>query len=439
MKKILILMAVLFAVQAVDAQVKTPVDAIKAVEAAKAATQNEKKATKVATWLKLAKTYTDAFESPKGNAMTGASKQELQLLMAGEKPTSSEAVELAGEVFMKEVYASRNLYFNQAGVLSVIEITKPVYENALELAVEAYQKAYEVDAKMSKTKDIVEGLKGISYRYQTEAFTQYYLNNLAQASVYFEKAAAALATEPSEGIDSLSIYNAGFTAWMVADYERAAQFLEESVKIGYLEEGEAYAKLADSYAKLEKKAEARAILEEGFSKFPQSQVLLIGLINSYIEANDNPDKLFQLMDEAKKNEPNNASLYYVEGNIHNQLGQKEEAIACYRKSNEINPEYEWGLIGIGLLHYNEAIEIQKKAAEELDDAKYQLLLNELEDNMKSAIEPFEKAYALSADPTIKVTIAEYLKNIYFAFRENGPEYAEGYAKYNEIVKTGVAN
>lgn len=432
-------MAVLFAVQAVDAQVKTPADAKKAVEAAKEATQNEKKATKVATWLKLAKSYTDAFEAPKGNVWTGAMKQDLQLLMAGEKPLSSETVELAGEPFMKEVYKGRNLYFNQEGMLAVIEVTEPVYENALELAVEAYLKAYEVDVKQSKTKDIVEGLQSISVKYQTDAFAQYYLNNLSQASVYFEKAAKAMATAPSTGIDSLSIYNAGFTAWMTGEYDRAVEFLTQSVKIGYLEEGDAYAKLADALTKLEKKKEAREVLEKGFSKFPQSQVLLIGLINSYIEANDNTDKLFALMDEAKKNEPDNASLYYVEGNIHNQLGHKEEAIACYWKSNEINPEYEWGLIGIGLLHYNEAIKIQKQAAEELDDAKYQVLQKESIENMKSAIEPFEKAYTLSKDQAIKVTIAEYLKNLYFAFREDGPEYAENYAKYNEIVKNGGSN
>ena len=60
MKRILIALAVLLAVQTADAQVKAIDSAKKAVEAADAAAQNPKKATKVATWLKLATAYMDA-------------------------------------------------------------------------------------------------------------------------------------------------------------------------------------------------------------------------------------------------------------------------------------------------------------------------------------------------------------------------------------------
>lgn len=61
MKRIFIALAVLLAVQVADAQVKSYDAAKKAVEAAEEAAQNPKKNTKVATWLKLATTYMDAF------------------------------------------------------------------------------------------------------------------------------------------------------------------------------------------------------------------------------------------------------------------------------------------------------------------------------------------------------------------------------------------
>ena len=61
MKRILLALAVVLSVQAVNAQVKSPSDAKKAVEAAEAAASDPKKATKVATWLKLAGTYMDAY------------------------------------------------------------------------------------------------------------------------------------------------------------------------------------------------------------------------------------------------------------------------------------------------------------------------------------------------------------------------------------------
>ena len=57
----------------------------------------------------------------------------------------------------------------------------------------------------------------------------------------------------------------------------------------------------------------------------------------------------------------------------------------------------------------------------------------------NALEPFEKAFAISKDDTIKVSIAEYLKNIYYRFSTKGGEYEAGYNKYNQIVKTGQIN
>ena len=145
-----------------------------------------------------------------------------------------------------------------------------------------------------------------------------------------------------------------------------------------------------------------------------------------------------LLDKAKENEPDNASLYYVEGDIYNKLGDKEKAVEAYRKSTEINPEYEFGYIGIGILYYNEAIEIQDLAAREMDDAKYMALVEEFETALKNAIEPFESAFAVTKDKEIKVNIAEYLKNIYYRFRDENPQYMEAYNKYDTIVKNGVS-
>ena len=73
MKRIFIALALLAGFQFADAQVKSPADAKKAVEAAEAAAQNPKKAEKVATWLKLASTYMDAYNAPAGSAWVGAS------------------------------------------------------------------------------------------------------------------------------------------------------------------------------------------------------------------------------------------------------------------------------------------------------------------------------------------------------------------------------
>lgn len=449
MKRILISLALVLSLQVADAQVKSPATVKKAVEAAEAASQDPKKNVKPATWLKLAESYINAYTNPAGIGWVGATKQELQMIMAGQQPQSVVQAEIAGNLYTKEEYATCNYYFNQGGVLEIIEVTAPLYEDALEHARAAYAEAAKVDPKQSKLKDVNAGLEDVARKYVSDAFNSYQFGDLAKASVLFEKAANAAATAPLNKVDTTAVYNAGFTAWMAQDYERAQSFFLACLEVPYYhEDGEVYSKLADVYAKLGNKELSVETLEKGFAQFPQSQGILIGLINYYLENNQNPERLFELISMAKQNEPDNASLYYVEGNIYNELRQAtkedeakaaeylEKAVKAYDACEGVNPAYEFGHIGKGVMYYNYAIEIQEKANLEFDDKKYMALVEQFEAALMNAIAPFEKAFEVSADNGLKVSIAEYLKNIYYRFVTKGDEYESGYNKYAEIVKTG---
>lgn len=430
MKKILLALAMFAAIQVADAQVKSAADVKKSVEAAEAATQNVKKAVKTATWLKLGQEYVKAYDAPTGNILPGSNKTELTLMMGSEKPVSSEEVTVNNEKYTKDVYADKNLYFNQNGQLVIIEVTKPVYEDALERAVKAYQKAYELDEKHAKDKDVAAAFDYISQKYVTEAFNKYTFGDVATASELFEKAADVEALAPLSKIDTSVIYNAGFTAMAAKDNERALKFFKRCYDLGYYYEGgEVFARLAEVDT-----LNTKSYLEEGFSKFPQSQSILIGLINYYLKNNEDPETLFGLLDKAKANEPNNASLFYVEGNIRAQLGQIDKAVVAYEECAKINPEYEYGYIGEGTMFYNHAIELQTKAQEEIDDAKYMALVKEFEESLKSCIAPFEKAFEITKDANIKAGIASYLKNAFYRFREESAENQTKYEKYSEIAK-----
>ena len=435
MKRILIALAMLAAVQVADAQVKTPDAAAKALTKAEEASKDAKKATKVATWTKLAEAYMDAYNAPAGNAWVGATAQELSLLMGSEKPLSEEQVEVAGTPYIKVAYADKDLYYNANGQLAMIIVTKPVCDNALAGALDAYKKAYEIDVKKSKEKDIKAGLSSINQKYLTDAFNAYQFGELSKASELFALAADAMNTAPLSQVDTNAIYNSGFTAWMAQDYQTAKNQFEKCLSYGYYyDDGEVFAKLADIYKNLGDSAKVVTILEEGFTKFPQSQSILIGLINYYLENKQDPKRLFDLIDMAKKNEPNNASLYYVEGNVYKELGDIESAANAYAACASINPEYEYGYIGAGVMYYELAVKLSEEASNEFDDAKYNALVEQFEKALLDAIDPFEKAFATTKDETLKVSIAEYLKNIYYRFITKGAEYEAGYKKYDEIVK-----
>ena len=428
---ILALAATMFAVNA-QAQNKEVAAAKAALEKAQAAAENPKQNTKLATWLKYGETLVKAYAAPSGAAWVGMSMQEFQML-ANERAQSESQVTIGGEQLTKRVFANKNMYFNEAGQLTIIEVTQPVVENPLDKALEAYAKAAELDPKGTKTKEIKAALEDIASKFSDEAYNAYNLGNMKAASEYFEKSAKASATAPLSVMDSSALYNAGFVAWASSDWNRARTFLEQCEKAGYTEKGEVYAKLADVANGLGDGVAAKKYLETGMAKFPENQSVLIGLINYYLNSGEDTARLFELFEDAKKNEPDNASLYYVEGNARKKLGQNEEALVAYDQATKVNPKYEWGYIGKGIQLYDMAVELQDKANNEMDNDKYMALMGEFEKCLKGCIEPFETAFELVKDDEIKVNLAEYLKNACFRFRNEGEEFQAKYDKYNAVA------
>lgn len=432
MKKILLTVVALLTVFAANAQneVKSVPAATKSLASAKEAVNNPKKNTKAAAWIKYGQALIDAYNAPAGEILVGMGSQELDLIGFKEKPLKEEEVTVADVPYTKKVYADKNIYFASNGQVAIIEVTNPIEKDALPLAVEAFARAVSIDGGAKTVKDATEGIKMVNEKLNSLAITEYSLNKLEESSVCFEKAAEALATAPVSALDTNAVYNAGLTAFMGGNMDRAKVFFQKSIENNYFgTDGDVYYKLSVIADKRNDAEGSKAILKEGFEKFPQSQSILIGLINYYVKSGEGADELFSLLDKAKKNDPNNASLYYVEGNAHKNLGDLEAASAAYDKCYEIDPTYNWGYIGKGIMFYERAIEYQDLASKEMDDAKWSELSKKFEESLKSCIEPFEKAYELSTDPEIRRTVSEYLKNACFRFRGESDEYQQKYEKY----------
>lgn len=433
MKKILIALAVLASMQTVDAQIKAVNDARKAVASAEEAAQNPKKAAKAATWMKLAQAYVTAYDAPTANVL-GGSKQELTLVMGNDTPTAVEEVVIGGLALEKNIYNGKNLYFDASGALIATEVTEPAIEgDALAKAVEAYKKALVLGAKAS---DVEAGLNAISEKYFSGAYNQYSLGNTVEASRLFGLASAAAAATPSHRIDTVSIYYAGITALEGADYKNAMKFFTEAFDYGYHgENGAVYANLGSSALGLKDTVAAKQYLEDGFAKYPESGAILTNLINLYLSTKEDPNKLISLLDEAKKQMPDNASLYFVEGNILTQIKEYDRAVAAYRKAGEIDSAYEMGYYGEGTMYYTKALEIQEEA-EALpvqEYKKYDELQELLSEALKSAIGPFETLFSMTKNDDVKQVAADYLKRLYFVFRNEKPEYQAAYEKYEAFL------
>lgn len=428
-------MSLLASVQFAGAQSKAALDAIKNVDKAAIATMDAKKGTKSATWVKLAEAYVKAYDAPVTGVVPGMFRQEIQMLLSAEQLLSSEARVVSGQEYTVDVYADKALYYDGMGQLAIVEVTQPVYNDIdpLQKAIDAYLKAGEIETKEKGLEKIKEGLSNVASRYFEAGMNQYYLGNLQKASDIFVQSLKASENPIANKVDTLAIYNAAFTASQAGDTVRAVSMLKRCVEIGHYENGDVFASLGNLYSKSGDAASAKEVLEEGFKLFPQSQSILISLINYYMENEDNADRLFQLVAEAKTNEPNNASLYYVEGEVYKGLGNIEKALECYYKSFDIDNNYVFGLYSAGVLWYDEAVRVSDLAQMEMDDTKYMAMVEEFEGYMLNAIEPFEKLFASTEDAEFKRVAAEYLKSIYFRFRDRDPKYLEGFEKYNSYI------
>ena len=199
MKKFFLSLAVvLVAAFSASAQVKSDAAINKAIDKAKAATENPKKAAKPATWIKLAKAYEAAYSNPTANVLPGMGEQDLLLTMGNDKPLSEEMVEIGGVSYKKKVYERKNIYFDPAtGGIALMEVTKPSFAgDALLEAYNAYMKAYEVDAKHKNDKTIAEAFVRISNNYYDDALTAYYLGDYARSSAFFAMSSMVSRTAP---------------------------------------------------------------------------------------------------------------------------------------------------------------------------------------------------------------------------------------------------
>ncbi len=442
MKKILTVVAILsLSLQVAFAQSK-PADLIKGIETAKAATQDAKKAAKVATWTKLGDAYFKAYNNPTANIPgAGVSSQELQLVMGSDKPKAVEQVNLGGEAFEKQVFKDKNLYF-QKGRLAMIEVTQPVLpnEDALAGVIAAYAKAAELDVKGSKKKDIKNIYETVSRNYFQDAYTAFMVGDKKKASELFLKAGEVSVSSPVEGVkvDTSAFFNAGLAASEAGDPDQALLCYEKALQHGYAvtSKGSIYSSLAGVYMEKKDTLAAKQYLEDGFTQYPDNPQVMTDLINIYLWTKDDPQKIINLLDKAKEQMPDNAGLYDVEGDIQKNLGNKEKAIEAYRKSREVNPKGDYPYYAEGRLFcdwYNE-IDAEKAKVDIRDYKKYDELDAKSKEILQKSIDPLEKCFAVTERSDMKLAVADLLKKVYFQLRGVNKDYMALHQKYDEICK-----
>lgn len=436
MKKTFLALSLLLSATFAFAEVtyKTVADAEKGLAKAKSATEDAKKALKPATWISYADALVGAYNQPLHNVLVGTPANEMKMILREQKILSTTNEKAAGSDYVVDHYADKDLFYNAAGVLEFYVITKPAVEgNLLTDAQNALLKASELDVKASKKEEITKKMESIHDCMFNEALGYYYIGKYELAAKSFKEAVECYATPVLGKLDTMNCYHTALVSASAGDRATAIEYYSKCIENNYYQEGNVFSNLSAIYMAEGDTLKGKQVLEDGFGKYPQSQGVLVGLINLYRSTGEDPQHLFDLLHTAQANEPTNASLFYVEGDIYKQMKDYENAEKFFYKATEIDPTYVYGVLSVGVMYYEKAVDIQTKASEELDDAKYTALMKEFEASLEKALEPFEQSYANSNDPEIKTAVAEYLKNIYFRFRSKGDSYQQAYEKYNAIM------
>ena len=431
MKKLFFALALVCSLQLAYAQ-KPDADMQKGIDKALAASKDAKKGAKPATWMNLGKAYMAAYANPSANVSTGIDKTTFAL-MNKEKAASVSTVTLQGAAYEKHELSHVNVYFNAAGVLSIVEVTKPsVPGDLLGEAAAAYAKAFELGAK---EKEVDAKLQEVVNNYYNDAFYAYQLGDMAKASDLFKGAADWSVVPPCSVINDDAAYNCAFTALAAHNYDRAIEYYNKCLERDYTSDGNIYASLSEcALAKADTLA-AKNYLATGLTKYPDNASILTNLINLYLTTKEDPKKIVELLDEAKKAMPDNASLYYVEGNILAGVKDYDGAKSAYDKALEIDPKYDMAYYGLANISLKKGEDIvnEMNALDVRDYKGYDALNAKLTEVYIEAIGSFEQCYNVSSNPDVKAACADILKRLNFQLRGVDPKYKEAYEKWEAIV------
>ena len=233
--------------------------------------------------------------------------------------------------------------------------------------------------------------------------------------------------------DTAFYYYTALSAQLAEKNQEAVELYKKAIELGYTSEGNAYSNIDQSYKALGDTESGLPYLEQGFTKFPKNQNILIALINYYLNKNEDPAKVISYIDKAIQDDPSNASLHFAKGAIYDKLTDFDNAVVNYQKAIEADPNFFDPYFNIAALYYNKGVkfleEANKVPAKELE--KYDSLIAAANIEFRKALPFIEKANSIR--PEDKSTV-ETLKNIYFRYRNESDEMNKKFQEYNEKLQ-----
>lgn len=442
MKKTILtaLAALLVAVPAVQAQKVNKEALLAKIEKSDADIANEKKAVKAATWINRGKAFYEVAIEPTKSLFVNMDAAMLKLAVGEPKSASKET--LNGVEYDAWVYNYFTAYVKDNKVVTWKQ-TKWVMKDAPEKAIEAYNKAYELDPKTADK--VKEGLKQVSDFCSQVGNTGIDTGNYVEAAKAYEMAYKAQSSPAYGEADPALLYYAGYLLTVDGannpkSFVKGAKLLTKAIEKGYAdEEGNIYYYLfhclyGQKEADKANVIKAKEALLTGIEKFPKNERILDGLMQLYTseEGVGNPADLVALIDKAIQDNPENVDLWFGRGRIFYALKDYDQSIDSFKKVVELKPDMFEGNYYLGVFYTIKGDALNKEMNEKQysSQAAYDADLKGVNDVYMAAVPWFEKAHQIKTDD---IDTLEFLKSLCFRLRDE-PGIMEKYNTYNDLYK-----
>ncbi|MDD2305305.1 MAG: tetratricopeptide repeat protein [Prolixibacteraceae bacterium] len=306
----------------------------------------------------------------------------------------------------------------QAVFQSKDENYKKLSADPLTVAYDSYMKALQLDDKDRFSKSVKIKLTLLIGDLTNQAVAGFNEEAYEKAMTSFEQIMAieqlpVYKADDPNAVDTVIIFNAGLAAYNAQKYDKAIQYYKEAAKYKY-NGAKTYSLIANSYFQKKDTVGALQVLQDGLKEYSDNGILLVEVINVYLNANKIDDAM-KYLDIAIAQDPKNASYFFAQGTLYDKLQKPEEAATSYLKAIEYKEDYFDAYYNLGALYYNKGVKQVDVAnlVPSNQPEKYEIEKDKADVEFKKAIPYMEKAHEIN--PTDKFTL-ESLKTLYYRLK-----------------------
>lgn len=290
--------------------------------------------------------------------------------------------------------------------------------DALEKAYESLTNCVNVDPTYAKEnqQDVYPRIAAIRNMYYQDGAENYNNGKYDVAAAAFKKSYdISLLSQP----DTACLNYAANACLKSHNYEKALAYFTEMKDSLHVDNVDIYKNLAATYNGLGNQEKAFEMINQGLAKYPGDASMIIEKVNVFLKQGKGEEAISDLI-KLNELDPNNASILFILGTIYgdenSELFDSSKAIDYYTRALKVNPDYYDATYNLGALYITMSNKLKTQANElPLDKTdEYNELVKQAEDVLREGLPYIRKAYDAQPGDEIKAV----LKSIYVQLKMN---------------------